>query len=341
MLGRMGSIATCLVTALLLSGCGQGQGKSDDLVEAEAACAEDIRRSCSRIEQSYFAKLTTLNLEGFEREVCVNKEAEALCVAMDQTLEVSLRRDPDTLVKDTPEALLSAVDYGCQQGSLRACLAASSMVSHSRGTKDFNHIVLKPDFDRSLQYDFAACDLGHYFACNTIKNRYFDGQGMNESMIERDPEAFEGYTRRRGQIETYLLDRCEDGHMGSCGRMGWNYGLFGRTTLKQYGVEPNVDEALRLLNRACDGGHAESCQNLSDLYREGNKVDADADARVNYSRLGCEAGGRPSCAALYHVYQETDATKATEYLRMACGKTNFAKDPDSSQSVSEFLCRRL
>ena len=118
MLGRVGSIATCLMMALVLSGCGQGQGKSDELLEAEAACAEDIRRGCSRIEQSYFAKLMTLNLEGFEREVCTNNDAEAFCVSMDQMLKASLRRDPDTLVKDTPEALLSAVDYGCQQGSL-------------------------------------------------------------------------------------------------------------------------------------------------------------------------------------------------------------------------------
>ncbi|MEL8055884.1 MAG: tetratricopeptide repeat protein [Pseudomonadota bacterium] len=283
----------------------------------------------------------TLNLEGFEREVCTNNDAEAFCVSMDQMLKASLRRDPDTLVKDTPEALLSAVDYGCQQGSLRACLAASSMVSHSRGTKDFNHIDLKPDFDRSLQYDFAACDLGQYFACNTIKNRYFDGQGLNKSMIERDPAAFEGYARRRGQIETYLLDRCEDGHMGSCGRIGWNYGLFGHSKLKQYGVEPKIDEALRLLNKACEGGHAESCQNLSDLYREGNKVEVDTEVAENYSRLGCEAGGQPACLALYRVYQETDAAKAREYLKMGCGKTDFEKDPDSLQSLGDYLCRGL
>jgi TPR repeat protein len=72
---------------------------------------------------------------------------------------------------------------------------------------------------------------------------------------------------------------------------------YGDMFLTGLGVPADVDRALALINRACDGRYARACERLGTLYIEGLiKHDYIADPRgAEYMRRACEAESAEAC----------------------------------------------
>jgi len=64
------------------------------------------------------------------------------------------------------------------------------------------------------------------------------------------------------------------------------------------GVTTDLDKAVRLYQKACDGGEAEGCFNLGSAYFNGDGVARDIDKAMKLFQKACDGGDMEGCNVL-------------------------------------------
>ncbi|MEO1687856.1 MAG: tetratricopeptide repeat protein, partial [Pseudomonadota bacterium] len=109
---------------------------------------------------------------------------------------------------------------------------------------------------------------------------------------------------------------CGFGDAEACNELGWRH-EFGR------GVRQDMDLAVALYRRACDGGDGIACSNLGYLYSEGQGVPLDHAQANRLLDLACLRRSERGCALLgYQTYHghgaRADLDEAARLYDLAC-----------------------
>lgn len=315
----------CPIISLLLSGGLMGLSACEDvtpvasetLLETQTACTSGDYQACELIEESYWAKVRHLNLEAFKKECATaakeNDDAEAICGFADHYNFLKEDRFPS----DGHLRLRHAIESACDTGYAEACRKTADIYSHEGGSIDINHIDIFRDDAAALELRMRACDLGDYWSCLKIGHEYYSGRGIGRSRMT--PDQVEMYADRRGKIQAFFRDRCDREDGLSCYNLAKTHGHFGHAHLKPFGIEPDLEKALTLLERGCKLESWDACLFAGELYLEGEDVPQDIAVADTYLGRGCELGDPKACARHYFLlHDEGRSEEARESLRRAC-----------------------
>jgi TPR repeat protein len=118
------------------------------------------------------------------------------------------------------------------------------------------------------------------------------------------------------------LPACQERHCGP------NQPAYCDALVERAKRESDELRRMRLLERACDGGHGRACFELAEL-RSASGANDD-ELRIGYLEKACEAGHKPACAKLAETLE---GAKAVEYYGKAC-------DPSHPEVPDTTACRR-
>jgi hypothetical protein len=100
--------------------------------------------------------------------------------------------------------------------------------------------------------------------------------------------------------------------------------------------EKDYKTAIKLFSKACDDGNANGCNNLGDMYKNGQGVQQDYFKAVELYTKACDGGYAKGCKNLGNMYSkgqgvQQDYFKAVELYTKACdggyadGCENYSK----------------
>ena len=107
------------------------------------------------------------------------------------------------------------------------------------------------------------------------------------------------------------------------------------------GIEFDVEEAVKLLESASDGGHQEAAFDLAFLYLNGTKLAKDRGKALHWLTRSAEMGQVDAQYFLGMAYKKNDPTKAAAWLKMAAdsGHLEAATELDQICKKDPRRCR--
>jgi hypothetical protein len=105
--------------------------------------------------------------------------------------------------------------------------------------------------------------------------------------------------------ELYEEYRCEQGQVTRCARAA--------EIVRQHDLE----KAIALYERACDGSEAASCTAIAELYERGEGVAADPYRALVFHGRACDAGGTASCRIAVNLLDQRGGEAIDGYRRLA------------------------
>jgi uncharacterized protein len=202
---------------------------------------------------------------------------------------------------------LSECEAQCEKGNADSCYNAGQL--HHRAGIHRPGTPVPPGQDYETKVKDAAkfyergCELGAMPACNQTAGLYLNGTGGKSKDVAKGRE---------------LLER-------ACNRLDWqacvNLSSFWKFTGDP---KPNIDQAIRWSQRACDLGSAAGCGSLASIYLE-DKKRSNTPQALAILEQACIAGHPSLCWQLSDLYAKgkkvkKDAAKSAAYLADACKK---------------------
>jgi TPR repeat protein len=207
-------------------------------------------------------------------------------------------------------------DKACSGGSGEACDRLGSAYDEGKYVaKDYSHAV--------ALYS-KACDAGSADGCSNLGSMYLNGRGVAKD----DTKAVPLYSKA-----------CDAGSAKGCNGLGIMYETGRGVGLNQSRADcyhggldlcrytTDYPHAVALYSKACDGGSADGCSNLGDMYLNGNGVAEDSSqALMLYSRA-CDAGSASGCSSIGLVYKkgygvQKDKGRARQFFSKGCDMGN-------------------
>lgn len=111
-------------------------------------------------------------------------------------------------------------------------------------------------------------------------------------------------------------------------------------------AKSSIDASLKVLERKCNNGDAESCWELADMYDEGEKIARDYAKAAEYATKACDLGHARACVRIGYMYEngqgvKQDYIKARELYQKSCdggdygGCSNLGVLYDDGQGVKQ------
>jgi len=112
-----------------------------------------------------------------------------------------------------------------------------------------------------------------------------------------------GKTRSVADVLRVFRSGCDQG-------VGWSCGHLARMYYSGVGVEEDRASAVSLFDRACNAGHATSCDNVGALYLNGTTgVPRDMDKGASALQRGCDVGRPSACKGVGIYYRHMAVPK--------------------------------
>ena len=178
------------------------------------------------------------------------------------------------------EALAAIETSYCAQGSGWACNELGILGATGRAATP-----------PPMELFVGACAYGSGAACANQK-------GVNDltgRYVHEDPTALDyelllqqgkGRLPAASPLERYS-QACDQGWLAGCGYLGVAF------VTQQ---KPDFAQSKGLWERACAGGHGQSCSNLGLLYNNGDGVPRDRARALSYLKQACDLGLPPACS---------------------------------------------
>lgn len=215
-------------------------------------------------------------------------------------------------------------ELGCAGGMLAACNNLG--VLYSTGKEGV------PENDKEARALFTkGCGGNEPLSCGNLANMLFKGEGgprddkqavqLFEKACKADNaracgmlglahvDGLGGYPRDPAKGLAMLNASCAKDIAESCGQLA---GLYADGV----GAAPDINRAVQLHQKACQGGHSPSCTSLATSAKLGATAEA-----PKWHELGCRLGERKSCidlARLARGASPPDEKRALEFFDLAC-----------------------
>lgn len=125
----------------------------------------------------------------------------------------------------------------------------------------------------AARYHYQACREGTMASCALAT-------GKLQSHLDASHAA--------DDLPSLFHRRCTDGDEMACSKVGFFYE-------HGWGVDQDLEYALRLYASACDTGGFLACLRAAALYETGAKVDKDLALAISFHRKGCRILGTTQC----------------------------------------------
>jgi TPR repeat protein len=224
---------------------------------------------------------------------------------------------------------LPALEEGCKQGNMRACLSLGSALDEGIGAEE-------NDARAAVLYE-QSCTGGVTGACLLLGLMYHFGEGVTKD-ASRAAALFEqsctggwihgclilGMLYANGEGVTKDLSRASELYEQSC-TGGDAYGCYkvGRLYDRGEGVTKDLSRAAELYEQSCTGGYAEGCGTLGMLYANGEGVTEDLSRAAALFEESCTGWDASACFNLGVLYENGEGvtknqTTAKRYYAKAC-----------------------
>lgn len=181
---------------------------------------------------------------------------------------------------------------GCEKLSVvesRHCNAGSAWACNELGILAATKNISSPPANSSFLH---ACAAGLQQAC---RNAQTLSAGLR-TFLHTDPDAHDyqivlrngkGDLPAMAPLETYTR-ACDVGWMSGCNELARFY-------FTGDGVPPDKGRAIRLLEMACNGDHAQACLNVGLMYERGDGIPRDDTKSQSYLKRACDLGDSRAC----------------------------------------------
>lgn len=140
---------------------------------------------------------------------------------------------------------------------------------------------------------------------HNVKVCFYDGEnkpykicGEQKVYVADDTQASISIKAERSQSMTDL-EKCQDGDFKICTELGNDY-YYGNGV-----VTKDINKAIQLYEKACDGGEVFSCSNLGHAYYKGEEVTKDFNKAAHFYKKACDGGLGEECLNLMFIkYQK-------------------------------------
>jgi TPR repeat protein len=188
---------------------------------------------------------------------------------------------------------LAALEVGCKQGNMRACMRQATALAEGLGTGENDA--------RAAELYGQACSGGDLVGCNNLGLMYKNGEGVPKNTA-RAVKLYE--------------QACSGGEAGGCNNLGTLYD-------KGEGVPKDDARAAELFEQACSGGEATGCNNLGVLYKNGEGVPKNTARAAELYEQACSGGEGTGCFNLGVLYDNGEgvpknAARAAKLYEQAC-----------------------
>lgn len=130
------------------------------------------------------------------------------------------------------------------------------------------------------------------------KNNMLRICGEQKVYVANDTQASVSIKAERSQSMTDL-EKCQDGDFKICTELGNDY-YYGNGV-----VTKDINKAIQLYEKACDGGEVFSCSNLGHAYYKGEEVTKDFNKAAHFYKKACDGGLGEECLNLMFIkYQK-------------------------------------
>lgn len=130
------------------------------------------------------------------------------------------------------------------------------------------------------------------------KNNMLRICGEQKVYVADDTQASVSIKAERSQSLTDL-EKCQDGDFKICTELGNDY-YYGNGV-----VTKDINKAIQLYEKACDGGEVFSCSNLGHAYYKGEEVTKDFNKAAHFYKKACDGGLGEECLNLMFIkYQK-------------------------------------
>ncbi|MGZ4777864.1 MAG: PDZ domain-containing protein [Thermoanaerobaculia bacterium] len=178
----------------------------------------------------------------------------------------------------------AAYEQACDGGYSQACTNLGWIYENARGVnKDLAAAVRL--YRRGC--DGSACSAPNNLGCVNLGRSFRDGNGVEKN------QAVATRLFRQVCSRTPVRGSSEDG-----ATIARACSLAGTALLFGDGVQPNVAEALTLLEKGCGENDTFGCYNLGTVYDNGTGVGPDKTRAIGYYQRACDHGDEESCARL-------------------------------------------
>ena len=120
------------------------------------------------------------------------------------------------------------------------------------------------------------------------KNNMLRICGEQKIYVADDTQASVSIKAERSQSITDL-EKCQDGDFKICTELGNDY-YYGNGV-----VTKDINKAIQLYEKACDGGDVLSCSDLGDVYNKGEEVTKDFNKAAHFYKKACDGGLMEGC----------------------------------------------
>lgn len=125
------------------------------------------------------------------------------------------------------------------------------------------------------------------------KNNILRICGEQKVYVANDTQASVSIKAERSQSMTDL-EKCQDGDFEICTGLGKAY-YYGN------GVTKDINKAIQLYEKACDGGVMFSCSDLGDAYNKGEEVTKDFNKAAHFYKKACDGRLTEGCVNLMSI----------------------------------------
>jgi TPR repeat protein len=189
---------------------------------------------------------------------------------------------------------LPALEVGCKQGNMRACLGLGTALDDGIGAEE-------NDARAAALYE-QSCTGGNAEGCYNLGEMYRNGEGVTKD-LSRAAELVEqsctgGYaegcfslgnvTKDKSRAAAFYEQSCTGGSAEGCFSLGYLYQY-------SHGVTKDLSRAAELYEQSCTGGNANGCNNLGKLYRKGEGVTKNQTMAERYFAKACELRDPLAC----------------------------------------------
>lgn len=212
------------------------------------------------------------------------------------------------LFKEKSDIAFEKIKNSCENGSVLACSELSDSWSITWLSR-----ILKYD-DKLAKHYKELYKKGIKKQCESGYDNYCLDSYMEEYKDESSSE-------KKNLVMSKIQARCQNGDERSCTFEGEMH------FVEDFPNDNDIKEGLTLLNKACDSNIIPACTFLSDLYKQGKKIEKDEKLSLTYLEKACNIGDSDSCKDLAKFYRgdvehQENKSKVIEYIELAVERSS-------------------
>lgn len=270
-------------------------------------CQKDNNNACRRLyvnKELFQGKNLELVNSAYDKSISILKEKCESGNSPDSCYKLA---SYDLFNENSNEAF-EDIKNACENGSVLACSELSNRWSvawvsqiHKYDDKLAQHY--NDLYKKSLK---KQCELGNDIYCfDSYMEEYKD-----ESSVEK-----------KNLVMSKIQARCQKGDERACTFEGEMH------FVEDFPNDNDIKEGLSLLNKACDGKIIPACTFLSDLYKQGKKIEKNESLSLKYLDRACKFGDTQSCKNVAKFYlgdveHQENKSKFKDYVELAAERTS-------------------